>query len=253
MSRFGLSTVLGVVGLSLLLTDGAQAQARKVEIATLDWPPYVSAQLPEEGATSAVLKAAFTAAGYQAHLQFLPWKRAVDATAAHDDGVQAFFPGYHCKQRPGLIASQSLGNGPLGIAELAAKPVAWSSLDDLSGKTIGVVQGYANTEDFDARAKDGRIKTDQAASDVLNLRKLALARLDGAVVDRYVLEYLMKTDATLKPYAGQIRFAAKPLEDKQLFLCTTDDDAGRALIRDFNAGLAKVDVAKTVESYFEHL
>jgi len=244
-----IATALSIAGWA----GPCRAQLQQITIATLEWPPYVGADLPQQGATAAVVKAAFVAAGYEPTLSFVPWKRAIDEATRSGATVQAFFPGYHCKQRSDLVSSKSIGNGPLGFAELTTAPLSWNNLDDLQTKTIGVVQGYANTEEFDARVKDGRIKADASDSDLTNLRKLAAGRLDGAVIDRYVLEYLRKTEASLKANADKLRFAAKPLEDKQLFVCAHDDAAGRKLITEFDAGLAKIDIPAMIGSYFAGL
>lgn len=235
---------------AIALPSTGRAQTA-IQIATLEWPPYVGASLPGDGVTAAVLQAAFRSSGYAPTISYMPWKRAVEETAQANSAVVAFFPGYHCKQRDGFIASNPMGNGPLGFAERTDAPLGWSTLDDLKGKTIGVVQGYANTTEFDARAADGRLKTDPSNNDSSNIKKLAMGRIDAAVVDRYVLEYALKTDPQLKPHADKVRFNAKPLEDKMLYLCVRDDEPGRKIVEAFNAGLAKLELDAFAASYFQ--
>jgi len=75
-------------------------------------------------------------------------------------------------------------------------------------------------------------------------------RLDIAVIDKLVLSYLLATESSLQDLADEIEFNDKPLEEKTLYMCFNDDEAGRALRDRFNAGLAQVDVDALIDSYF---
>lgn len=247
--------VMAACGLlmGLGISCGAQAQEKTVSLATLEWPPYVGAALPEEGATTAVIKKAFETAGYKVEVIFLPWKRAVEETAEAGGKFDAFYPGYNCNQKPGLVSSESLGSSPLGFAENAEAPLAWSSLDDLAGKRVGTVQGYTNTAEFDERVAMGKITADAAVNDLTNLKKLVAKRLDAVIVDRFVMEYMLKTEKDLAADAGKIAFNKKPLEEKNLFLCFRDDSAGKKVVADFDAALATIDVPALIDAYFKKL
>ena len=99
--------------------------ASEVKLSTLNWAPYTGEKLPKHGATSVVIAAAFKAVGQSVHFTFSPWKRAILAAWKGQKGSAAYFPGYHCKHRPGakFIKSESVGTAPLGFAFL--NPVAF--------------------------------------------------------------------------------------------------------------------------------
>jgi polar amino acid transport system substrate-binding protein len=236
----------------MFLATGASAQ-ETVVITTLEWPPYTSEGLPKGGATTDVVRQAFSAAGLDVEVATLPWKRAI-AMAKDDDTVVAYFPGYHCRHVDGFVESNPIGNGPLGFAENVNAPISWTNVDDIGEKKlrVGTVLGYANTDEFDEKAGTGWIRAIPAPDDVTNLRKLALQRIDVAIIDKLVLSYLLATEPTLKSEADSIAFNEKPLEDKTLFLCFNDDEAGRDLRDRFNQGLATVDPDQIVESYFDN-
>ncbi len=220
----------------------AQADNKTITLASLEWPPYTGAKLTEQGASVAVAKAAFKAMGYELKVQFFPWSRAVQLGKS-DPGYAGYFPEYDSADlRKEFTLSEPMGNGPLGLAQRVDAPFNWSKITDLSAKKIGVVQDYVNTTEFDARVASKQQKVDVAIDDGKNLVKLGAGRLDLAVVDSNVFNYLMKTDPELKPFAGKLAMNAKVLEDKKLFICFKKDAEGQRIAKIFNEGLKKIDV-----------
>jgi polar amino acid transport system substrate-binding protein len=223
-----------------------------IRVSTLNWPPYTGKDLPLGGATTDVVRAAFEKVGHEIEVKYRPWKRAIDMAKKGTDGVIAYFPGYHCRHREGFVASEPIGNGPLGFAEHVDAPMTWESLDDIGDQQlkIGTVLGYANTDEFDAKVGTGYILAIPTNDDTSNLKKLLRKRIDAVVIDKLVLEYLKATEASLKGGKDKLRFNAKPLEDKTLYLCFRDDKEGRTLKHIFNAGLEQIDAETIVDNYF---
>src|SRR3990167_6079785 len=89
---------LRVVAIYLLSSFGlvspTVAAAEIIRLASLEWPPYTGAQLPDGGESTATLKAAFAAAGYQLEVDFLPWERALALAKAPNSGYAGYFPEY---------------------------------------------------------------------------------------------------------------------------------------------------------------
>ena len=248
------STVKGAVVLAALPTmfGLCYAQEKIAHLSTLEWPPYTSDKLPLGGATTEVVREAFSHENYKIAVSFQSWKRAIDMAAKKTEDVVAYFPGYHCKHRDGFIASEQIGSGPLGFAEHIEAPITWDNLDSIIEQQlkIGTVRGYANTDEFDAKVGTGWIFAVPSDDDVSNLEKLIRKRIDAAVIDKFVLEYLKATEETIMRDRDKLRFNKRPLEDKTLYLCFRDDETGRAMRQIFNTGLAKVKVEKIVASYF---
>ena len=237
---------------ALSIATQGLAQDKTAHISTLDWPPYTGGDLPSGGATTEVVRQAFEKAGYETDVAYRPWKRAIDMAKDGKDGVIAYFPGYHCRHQEGFVASEPIGNGPLGFAEHVDAPITWDSLDSIGEQRlkIGTVLGYANTDEFDKKVGTGWIHAIPSNDDLTNLKKLARKRIDAAVIDKFVLEYLKATEASLKSSRQSLKFNARPLEDKTLYLCFRDDEAGRAMLAEFNSGLAKVNADQIAENYF---
>ena len=145
--------------LILLQSIPVSAQEGTAHVATLDWPPYTGADLPSGGATTKVVRQAFEKMGLRTDVAYRPWKRAIDMAKDGKDGVVAYYPGYHCRHQEGFVASEPIGNGPLGFAENADAPITWDSLDSIGQQQlkIGTVLGYANTDEFDQKVGTGWI------------------------------------------------------------------------------------------------
>ncbi|KZZ48080.1 MAG: transporter substrate-binding domain-containing protein [Saccharospirillaceae bacterium] len=229
--------IIGFTLSQLVLAD------KVVKLTSLDWPPYSGKALNEQGASVAVAKAAFAAMGYTLEVDFFPWSRAVSLAKSKGSAYAGYFPEYHSDAvAEEFTYSQPMGSGPLGFVEQSAKPVTWSSLDDLKSYRIGVVQDYVNTTDFDAMMNSGQLKTEAVISDKNNILKVVNGRLDLAVIDRNVMDYLFKTDKALSGKEGKASFNGKLLEDKKLYICFKKTPGGAEMAKIFNEGLKKIDV-----------
>lgn len=247
-----MNRILSVVMAGTFSLIAAMSPARAenlVYLTSLDWPPYTISSEPH-GATEEVVRQAFKAAGYTLVVDYLPWNRAV-TNAKTDPKYVGYFPEYYSKEAEAdFVFSRPVGVGPLGFAERKADPVSWSSLDDLKETVIGTVSGYVNTDDFDNRVKDGRLKVDEARTDALNLRKLDAGRIRLAVIDKNVMEHLLKAEIDLASAAASLQFNGKMLENKDLFICFRNDAKGQEMAKIFNEGLAKIDPATIMTAYF---
>lgn len=216
-------------------------------LASLEWPPYTGQSLRGLGASSEVVRQAFLKSGVSLEIHFFPWARAV-AMARTSGEFAGYFPEYRAARiEDSFIFSDSIGESPLGFAEPAGAPVRWSNLHDLKGLTIGAVQGYVNTEEFDRMAEAGELRVEMAPDDLTNLRKLLGGRIQLAVIDENVFRHLLATEPDLKAGQKKLQFNGKILEVKELFVCFRRDSDGERLAKLFNEGLAGID-ARRIEA-----
>ena len=234
----------------ILLSSLSYSADKVVNLTSLDWPPYSSKTLAEQGASVAVAKAAFKAMGYDLQVSFFPWSRAVALAKDSNSKYSGYFPEYFSEDTAkDFIYSDAMGSGPLGFAERKDKVIKWSELTDLKTYTIGVVQDYINTTDFDKMVASKTLKTSTTTSDTKNLLKLVNGRLDLAVIDENVMNYLFKTDKALAKKVGSAQFNATLLEDKNLFICFKKNAQGEELTKIYNEGLKKIDIPSIMSQY----
>ena len=240
-----------VVSLVLLLgiPSFAVAEDKVVRLATLEWAPYTSQTLKHQGATTEVVRRAFKAMGYELQIMFYPWERAVKMGSDGSYGLDGFFPEYYREDvNDGVVFSDPVGYGPLGFAERVNRVIDWNKLEDLTPYTIGTVQGYANTLEFDERVAEQTLNVSEAMTDVTNLMKLAYGRVDLSVIDQHVFAYLLATNPELNAVREQLLFDQTLLEIKSLYVCFNKDNAHLAEI--LNQGLAKIDIRAIQDEIF---
>jgi polar amino acid transport system substrate-binding protein len=230
--------------LACLLAGGstALAEPKTVRLTSLEWPPYAGAELPDQGASVVVVREAFKAMGYGVQVDFFPWSTAISKVTT-DIEYSGYFPEYLSKEvSSNFHCAGSIGNSPLAFAQRRDKPIAWKSLDDLSTVPIGVVQDYVNTEAFDARVAQNRLKAEISPTDTSSLLKLELNRIDLAVIDSNVFDYLRQSVPQLKRAQGSLELNPKILEMKKLFVCFKRTPEGLRWSKLLSEGLRKIDV-----------
>jgi polar amino acid transport system substrate-binding protein len=208
--------------------------------------------MEQQGASVVVARAAFEAMGHKLEVDFYPWKRAV--YLAKNGEYDGYFPEYYAEElKESFILSEPMGSGPLGLAELKNKSIQWNSLEDLKRFTIGTVSGYVNTAEFDAMVSRKELKVSEASDDIKNLLKLSSGRMDAAVVDKNVLNYLLASDPKLKAKAASLQFNSNLLEDKKLYICFTKDAKGEKWAAILKEGLTKINVEEIMKNYLDSL
>jgi polar amino acid transport system substrate-binding protein len=243
LRRAALGTVLALLAaVGGAGAAGASGERETLQLATLEWPPYTSASLPGQGPIVETIREAFDRAGIDIAVQIVPWKRAISRAKSEAHPAVGYFPGYHCRHDTGFVPSLPIGSGPVGLAERAADPRRWATLDDLEAMRIGVVAGYANTDAFDARVADGRITAMAANTDLGNLRQLADGGVDLAVIDSNVFNWLMAKPDADPSLVSALRMNARLLDDRLLYLCFADTAAGRVYRKRFDEAGAALDL-----------
>ncbi|MCF8490635.1 MAG: ABC transporter substrate-binding protein [Rhodospirillum sp.] len=242
----GLPSRLFGEGGSRALAQSSRAElTQPVTLTTLYWPPFTGADLPEGGTSTEIVRRSLKIAGLATAVSFLPWRRAVDMTKM--GYVDAVFPVYGANDR-NCVLSHPFQASILGFVERVEAPVFWKTMDDLTHRTIGVVKGYLNGKTFDGAVAQGKLTVESVLTDVMNLRKVEAGRLDLAVIDRDLLDFLLNDNPETKDLAGQLRFNARALEVKSLYACFHDSKRGNLLRQAFNEGLAVIKVQAATES-----
>ncbi len=237
----------------LLATPLFAADKIVMQLASLEWAPYVGSHLPDEGLTAAIVKAAALQAGLDTHISYTPWSRAVQI-GLNDPDYAGYFPAFYLKEREKTCYfSAPLGNSIVGFASLKERHFDWKKYADLKDLTIGVVQDYANGEEFDAQVKKEQLKLDVAPSDISNLRKLLARRVDLVVIGKDVLRQLLITEAGLKSVREDIVFHPKEVTNFSMHICFQHNEKGLKFQQLVNPYLGKLNLRKVENLYFQQL
>lgn len=224
-----------------------------MRLTTLEWAPNVASDMPEQGVIASVVRQVASQAGLETQIRFAPWSRVVQVGVS-DPAYAGYFPAFYTKEREKTCYfSGVIGHTIIGFAYLKDKPLQWKKLPDLRGKTIGIVQEYVNGEDFDALVRAHVLTTDIAPSDISNLRKLLVGRVDVIVISKEVLRQLLLTDPGLQAVKEQIVFHSKELTNFSMHICFQKNERGLDMQKRFNAELGKTNTKKMENTYFQQL
>jgi len=202
-----LATVIRWTILSLCLAGSVRAET--VEIATGEFPPWTTENARHGGFVNRVVAAAFGRSGIKVKFTYMPWKRAETETKlGHYDGSAVWFASQAGEND--FVLSDPISHHKEVFFHLKSKPFPnWETLSDLRGIKIGATLGYTYTGEFWAMARDGELSVEVAARDVLNLKKVAMGRLDAFPLDE-MSGWLLLSDTTLFLPGVKELFATAP-------------------------------------------
>lgn len=238
---------LAKVGLCLMVICFSKPiYADTLYLTSLHWPPFSGAQLKNQGACIAIARAALEAVGHTLVVDFYPWSRAVRMASRNNAKYLGYLPEYaHPTDK--FVFSLPMGRSALGIVEQKAHPVSWTQQSDLNHYTIGVVKDYVNTPDLDQMMAQGSQPFEAVSSDLHNLNKVATGRIDAAVIDEHVLQYLL-SQPDMAHVREKVQFNKRLLTYKELFIAFKNNDEGRMWRDRFNLGISRIDVKQILEN-----
>lgn len=165
---------------SVLLTFSSITTARTIEIATVAWPPYFSNDLKNQGPLAAITRAAFKVRGHDVNILFMPWKRALkEVEYGRFDMVLGAFDTEE-RRRLFFYTEQiySIDEYVIGLASVGIS--SFKNLNELKDYTFGTTLGYSYSKEF---VEADYLPRQQVSSDLLNLRKLFINRIDFVVMN----------------------------------------------------------------------
>jgi polar amino acid transport system substrate-binding protein len=236
----------------LLAVAGPVACADELRMAALEWPPYVTPELPANGLTAALASAVLARLGSHLSVDYFPWKRTMEF-GLHNPDYDGFMPVWRTPEREKICYfSTALGRSQPVLAYLKSAPVSAPTLADLRGVRVGTVAGYSNGEQFDRMVRAGLLHVEEGVSDETNLRKLLGGRFPAMVVEKYVLRYLL---AGPEFHADRARIAVDShlFGERTVHLCFQRTPEGHARQRAFNEAARELDLPKLERDYWRRL
>lgn len=155
-----------------------------------DWPPYIGANLPDNGILSRVVSAAFARSGVAVRYRFMPNNRSLQsARNGMVDGSLGWAPSPDRLQD--LLYTRPVLSARMVFFQHRSHVVSWTQLAQLSGMRIGITIGNYYSDEFDRLMRQGVLHTDGAADDLSNFRKLLARRIDLFPIEEEVGQFLL--------------------------------------------------------------
>ena len=225
---------LVIVFLSTSLFFSTVVSARNISIVTVEWEPHFGSKLPQKGKMSALVTAAFKAGGHNATIDFIPWPRAMKEVL---EGKSDIVMGAYFNEERAQVYNYSdvvfhIDTGLIVRPGLDIGEQTFGSMRKLLPYKIGIVRGYANTEDFDAA---DYLDKHIASTPNLNIRKLFRGRIDMMVGSFDIFRFNAKKEGFC---ISDATFVYPPMQRHGLHLLGSKKISdGDQIIADFNRGL----------------
>ncbi len=229
---------IGFLGLSLigaLAASGLSAQPLML-VTGSDYAPFSDEKLPEGGLATEIVKKAMKLAGVEVQINFFPWKRGYDGTL--DGEFAATFPYVPTDERKAAMEySDPIVTIRQVVFSAKDKPVLFSAVADLKGKTICQPIGYALPADLEPLVANGEIKR-EAPKELDNCgRMLLIGRADFLVGDAFTLGAMFQRIGGVE----KIGIGDRVLDTTYLHLIASKKAGDTAsVITAFNAGLKQL-------------
>ena len=112
-------------------------------------------------------------------------------------------------------------------------PVAFSRLDDLKGKKVGVIRGWSYGGDFDNARKAGAVIAEDGDSDEGNVRKLDAGHLDVVIA-------VAECGAAIMAKDKNIGVVVTPLTQNATYIAFSKTANMKALLQQFDQALKEM-------------
>ncbi|WP_343629505.1 transporter substrate-binding domain-containing protein [Roseateles sp.] len=189
----------------------ARAADSPVRLVATEFPPYTGSTLPGGGIACEITRAALAQAGQTVTLSFRPWARALLEFQRGDfDAVVGAWRSAERERTMRFPAPLGILN-QVGFMARAGAGIRVDDLNALRGRRIGVVNGYANPERFEA----AKLPVEGAVDDLANLRKLLAGRIELALIDKGVAMHLLETQ--LHEGAGKLVWTEPAITEIPLY------------------------------------
>ena len=206
------------------------------------WAPQYGKELRGGGYTVAIAREALRRAGYGLEPVWLPWKRALEETAAgKHDGLGACY--YTLERDEKYAYTKPFAKTETVFVKLKSRNIAYDDLRELSSYVIGTTIGYGYPDNF---LQANYLKKEEARSIELNVRKLLRGRIDLVIAARKVLITLLNNKFPSQLHL--IDMVEKSVGSQKLYVAfsrKTEDYAQK--VTDFNTGLESMMVDGTID------
>lgn len=186
----------------VLGTWSAHAAAREVVVSTFEYPPMMSASLPNDGVIGEIVHAAFREAGVTARFEYIPPKRIVEAHITGQDFACVVSPTNTIKrmteeQRQHVLAATPLTNILMSLVYYKPnqpKPVTFNGVEDLKAYAMTVIQG----SNYTAKLREAGVAVEEVTLDS------QIRMLQGGRNDLTLMGYLSARNKIMELFPQEV-------------------------------------------------
>lgn len=197
-----------------------------------EWCPYVCFESTRAGYLVDLAHAMFEAPARPVEIRRMSWLRAVrEAEAGRIDGVLGAAPG---ESEVLIYPERAAAGDPVAFAVRSDDPWTFASPKDMTGRRIGLAQGYRFGPALDEALLPGKVDSpgiEPLATDrptFNNLQKLVEGRIDTVLDNGHVLHHEIERNG----FFPAVRVIDSGIENR-MFIAFADTPVGQALATHF--------------------
>lgn len=171
--------LLGCLACLLSLMAASSALAQPVVVASDEnLPPFSFVENGKvKGVDVDMLREAARRTHVELDIQPMPWKRVLQALRQGE--VPLAMPLFRTPEREAFADYLApVHVSMMGLFVRRDRVFAYNGVDDLLGKRLGVMRGFAMQDELDAAIKAGRVQVEEGTTVGQNIGKLILGRVD---------------------------------------------------------------------------
>lgn len=191
-----------------------------IRLATGEWAPYISKNLEHYGCDAWLVTEAFSSVGLKVEYGFFPWSRAYQQ--ALDGAWDGTFEWANTPEHRDkfYLSADYLSEQEWIFFYRADKPFDWQTLNDLTGKTVGLTSGYVYSNRFVELQRKGNVRFETASSDIANFQRLLAGRIDVFPIESKVGQLILENNFSAEERA-QLKAHPKAFDAFQPYLLLT--------------------------------
>ncbi len=174
------------------------------------FPPYNWVENEEyKGIDLDIVREACQRAGISPVFKNRPWKRVLkEVETGEADGGFSSFMTPEREAFAHFLTGSPLHYSTYSIFAKQGREFPYKKVEDLFGKRLGIVRGFAINKDFDDAVKAGKIIVEEVTALEQNILKLLADRIDAFVHQQDLTMYALKT----KKFQGNVVMLPVPIE-----------------------------------------
>lgn len=230
--------------LAITLCCASWAAANKtIKLATLNWPPFYSDNLPENGFFTAISREAFKRAGYDLEVQFTNWNEALEK--AKEGGFDGVLGAYHNEERAKLFdfTDPITTNEEVFFAKKGSG-ITYKNVEDLKKYKFGALKGGAQGKEL----RDKGLTVVDTDSDLENFQMLNQGGIGIYLFGKQNFNYQVANSPEWKSLKNSVEMIEPPFKTYEMYCALTKvmPDSEK-IVEQFNKALQEMKADGTYE------
>ncbi len=212
-----------------------------VLVSTGEYAPYTTESLENNGFVNHVITEAFKQENHKVKYSYFPWKRAYREMVKGNFHASSYWYANKTREKDSYYSSEPIYTASEYFFYLKSNPMKdRSTLEDLKGNNIGALRGNTYTTEFWELGKRNVYYIQEVNTEIQNLKKLLIGRIDLFPTSISVANSLMRNELTPKE-RDLITYHPKPLLRTKVFLLFSKahKDSPK-LLKVFDSGMRKL-------------